>query len=119
MKAETTAAKGTDGETPAIESPPSAGPAGSDADSADETVTPENGESSSRSEDGSATAQASTLSIKSTASKQPPKPPTKEEAKKSEGKKSEGSLVGKINNLVTVDMGNIGSFFPPSFEEAA
>jgi hypothetical protein len=104
MKAETTAAKDSDNPT-ALENPPSATGSGSDADSTDETVTPENGESSSRSDDGSSTitVQASTASIKSTATKQPPKP-AKEEAKK-----SEGSLVGKINNLVTVDMGNIGA----------
>ncbi|KAJ7363093.1 hypothetical protein DFH08DRAFT_910875 [Mycena albidolilacea] len=63
------------------------------------TVTPGNGETSSGSEDSSVTVQASTSSLKSTISKQPSKP--------KEAKKSEGSLVGKINNLVTVDLDNI------------
>jgi hypothetical protein len=104
MKAETTAANDSDN-LPAVESPPSAMGSGSDADSTDETVASENGESSSRSEAGSSTVtvQASTTSIKSTAIKQPPKP-AKEEAKN-----TEGSLVGKINNLVTVDLRNIGA----------
>jgi hypothetical protein len=102
MKAETTAANDSDN-LPAVESPPSAMGSGSDADSTDETVASENGESSSRSEAGSSTVtvQASTTSIKSTAIKQPPKP--------AKDKKSESSLVGKINNLVTVDLGNIGA----------
>jgi hypothetical protein len=67
------------------------------------TVTPGNGETSSGSEDSSVTVQASTSSIKSTTSKQPSKP--------KETEKSEGSLVGKINNLVTVDLDNIGACF--------
>ncbi|KAJ6594858.1 P-loop containing nucleoside triphosphate hydrolase protein [Mycena capillaripes] len=93
VKAETTAAKE---DSPAVDRPPSTIPAGSDADSTDQTVTPENGESSSRSETDSATVQASSSSIKSTTTKQP-----------EPAKKSEGSLVGKINNLVTTDLGNI------------
>ncbi|KAF7364934.1 Multidrug resistance-associated ABC transporter protein [Mycena venus] len=96
MKAETTAAKDAEGDVPAVDGPPPAPRAGSDAGSTDETVTMENGEGSPRSEDDSATVQASSSSIKSTASKQPPKPT-----------KQEGSLVGKINNLVTTDLGNI------------
>ncbi|KAJ6504576.1 P-loop containing nucleoside triphosphate hydrolase protein [Mycena vitilis] len=99
MKAETAATKGTD--SPAIE----AASTGSDLDSTDETVTPENGESSSRTEGDSPTLQTSSSSIISTASKQPSKP-GKEEAKP-EAKKTDGSLVGKINNLVTTDLGNI------------
>lgn len=65
------------------------------------TLTPGNGETSSGSEDSSATVQASASGLKSTASKQPSKP--------KEAKKPEGSLVGKINNLVTVDLDNIGA----------
>ncbi|KAJ7625289.1 P-loop containing nucleoside triphosphate hydrolase protein [Mycena polygramma] len=99
MKAETAATKGTD--SPTLE----AASTGSDVDSTDETVTPENGESSSRTEGDSPTLQTSSSSIKSTASKQPSKP-VKEEAKP-EAKKTDGSLVGKINNLVTTDLGNI------------
>ncbi|KAJ6585299.1 P-loop containing nucleoside triphosphate hydrolase protein, partial [Mycena capillaripes] len=109
MKAETTAAKDADAGSPAIESPKPAAHAESDADSTDEIVAPEMGESSSRSEDDSMTVQASTASIKSTTSKQPES--AKEEAKKLEAKKSDGSLVGKINNLVTTDLGNIGQLF--------
>ncbi|KAJ7029298.1 P-loop containing nucleoside triphosphate hydrolase protein [Mycena alexandri] len=101
MKAETTAAKAVDSDSPASEVP---SPSGSDADSTTETATPENGESSSRSDDETTTVQASTSSIKSAksaASKEPSKPA------KDEPKKSDGSLVGKINNLVTTDLGNI------------
>ncbi|KAF8164524.1 hypothetical protein K438DRAFT_2025293 [Mycena galopus ATCC 62051] len=82
---------------------PSASAGGSGADSAAESATPENGENLSRSEAESATVQPSTASIKSAASKQPQ--PAKATAQKE--KKSEGSLVGKINNLVTVDLANI------------
>ncbi|KAJ7690181.1 hypothetical protein B0H17DRAFT_1331449 [Mycena rosella] len=102
MKAETTAAEGSSANTPAIEvSPAPISPAGSDTASASETATPENGESSSRSEDNSATVQASTASIKSGTGKEPVKPAKEADAK------SEDSLVGKINNLVTTDLGNI------------
>ncbi|KAJ7367252.1 P-loop containing nucleoside triphosphate hydrolase protein [Mycena albidolilacea] len=104
MKAETTAAKDTASDTPALEGPPPPA-APSDANSTAETASSGNGESS-RSGGDSATVQASSSSIKSTASKQPPKP-AKEDVKKPEEKKSGGSLVGKINNLVTVDLGNI------------
>ncbi|KAF7340426.1 Multidrug resistance-associated ABC transporter protein [Mycena venus] len=105
-QAETTVTKSTD-DPPAVEglpSPPSDD--GSSGNSIDETATPDNGESSSRSEDdsGSATVQASTSSIKSAAGKLPPTPD------KVEAKKSDGNLVGKINNLVTVDLGNIGVY---------
>ncbi|KAJ7747993.1 hypothetical protein B0H14DRAFT_3096981 [Mycena olivaceomarginata] len=101
MKAETTATEDTD-DSPVVGSPPSLSH-GSDADSAAETVTPENGESSSRSGNDSATVQASTSRITSAARK-----PSKPEATQVETKKSQGSLVGKINNLVTVDLGTIG-----------
>jgi hypothetical protein len=103
MKAETTATEDTD-DSPVVGSPPSLPRSGSDADSAAETVTPENGESSSRSGNDSATVQASTSRITSAARK-----PSKPEATQVETKKSQGSLVGKINNLVTVDLGTIGS----------
>jgi hypothetical protein len=103
MKAETTATEDTD-DSPVVGIPPSLPRSGSDADSAAETVTPENGESSSRSGNDSATVQASTSSVTSAARK-----PSKPEATQVETKKSQGSLVGKINNLVTVDLGTIGS----------
>jgi hypothetical protein len=99
MKAETTAAKG---DVPAVEGPLSAARTGSDTESTDEHGTGADGRSSS----GSPTIQASAPSVTSTASK-----PSKSGATKSEVKQTEGSLVGKINNLVTVDLGNIGSFF--------
>ncbi|KAF8214920.1 P-loop containing nucleoside triphosphate hydrolase protein [Mycena galopus ATCC 62051] len=89
MKSETTAATSGD-DSESIEGLPSTARASSDAANADETITPES---------NSATAQTSSSSV---AAKAPFKP-AKEEAKK-----SEGSLVGKINNLVTVDLANIG-----------
>ncbi|KAJ7354076.1 P-loop containing nucleoside triphosphate hydrolase protein [Mycena albidolilacea] len=95
MKAETTATKG---DVPAVEVPPSAARTGSDTESTDEHGTGADGRSSS----GSPTIQASAPSVTSTASK-----PSKSGATKSEVKQTEGSLVGKINNLVTVDLGNI------------
>ncbi|KAJ7688653.1 hypothetical protein B0H14DRAFT_3101122 [Mycena olivaceomarginata] len=95
MKAETTAAKG---DVPAVEGPPSAARTGSDTESTDEHGTGADGRSSS----GSPTIQASAPSVTSTASK-----PSKSGVTKSEVKQTEGSLVGKINNLVTVDLGNI------------
>ncbi|KAJ7367289.1 hypothetical protein DFH08DRAFT_929873 [Mycena albidolilacea] len=95
MKAETTAVKG---DVPAVEVPPSAARTGSDTESTDEHGTGADGRSSS----GSPTIQASAPSVTSTASK-----PSKSGATKSEVKQTEGSLVGKINNLVTVDLGNI------------
>ncbi|KAJ6555073.1 hypothetical protein DFH09DRAFT_1318263 [Mycena vulgaris] len=101
MKAETTAAKdSTDTPSPAVEAAAPVAREGSDGESTveTETATLENGENSSRSEDELATVQASTSSIKSAAAKEPTKP-AKEEAKK-----AEGSLVGKINNLVTTDL---------------
>ncbi|KAJ6555137.1 hypothetical protein DFH09DRAFT_573964 [Mycena vulgaris] len=104
MKAETTAAKESTGTpSPAVEAAASVTREGSDGESTaeTETATLENGESSSRSEEESATVQASTSIIKSAGTKEPGTP-VKEEAKK-----AEGSLVGKINNLVTTDLGNI------------
>ena len=112
MKAETTHVKDTPGEAtpPAIEASPQTG---SDTESTAETTTPENVGGSARSEDDSAsvTMQASSSSVKSTltASKLKPMPATEDLKKPEEKKKSGGSLVGKINNLVTVDLGNIGS----------
>lgn len=104
MKAETTAMEDTN-DTPVVESLPSAPAAGSSGDSTGGSVMPQNGGSASRSDDGSATVHASTSSIKSAASQSSSKPAKKD----TKAKKSEGSLVGKINNLVTVDLGNIGA----------
>ncbi|KAF8171621.1 P-loop containing nucleoside triphosphate hydrolase protein [Mycena galopus ATCC 62051] len=98
VKAETTSTKE---DSPAVDRPASTVPAGSDTDSTDQTATPENGESPAGSEAGSSTVQPSSASIKSTATKQTPKP------KKQEVKEREGSLIGKINNMVTTDLGNI------------
>ncbi|KAJ7704723.1 hypothetical protein B0H14DRAFT_3903574 [Mycena olivaceomarginata] len=96
MKAETTAAKDVDDDSAVAEGPPTAD-SGSDAGSTAETVTPENGESSSsRSQNDSATVQAN----------KPSKP--ENNLKQEETKQSQGSLVGRINNLVTVDLGTIG-----------
>ncbi|KAJ7449167.1 hypothetical protein FB451DRAFT_1375079 [Mycena latifolia] len=107
MKAETTEKDSSTGtSTPAVEAPPPAASGsreGSDAESTSETATPENGDS--QSEDDSATVQASTASIKSAAGKEPMKPG--KEPVKPDAPKAEGSLVGKINNLVTTDLGNI------------
>ncbi|KAJ6448334.1 P-loop containing nucleoside triphosphate hydrolase protein [Mycena sanguinolenta] len=110
MKAETSETKDTassDASTSAVQDSPQTG---SDTESTAETVTPENVDGSARSEDDttSATMQASLSTIKPTptASKLQPKPAA-EGPKKTEDKKSGGSLVGKINNLVTVDLGNI------------
>ncbi|KAJ7487075.1 hypothetical protein FB451DRAFT_1337537 [Mycena latifolia] len=94
VKAETTTKRADD--SPAVDRPPSAISARSDADSTDQTVTPENGESS---ENDSATVQESSSSIKSAATKQPVEPAKQESP--------DGSLVGKLNNLVTTDLGNI------------
>ncbi|KAJ6610803.1 hypothetical protein B0H10DRAFT_2059064 [Mycena sp. CBHHK59/15] len=91
MKAETTAGKHSVANSPAAEAPLPAPVSreGSDAESTSETrvetASPENGESTARSEDDSATVRAST--------REPAKPA-----------KSEGSLVGRINNLVTTDL---------------
>ncbi|KAJ6479029.1 ABC transporter transmembrane region-domain-containing protein [Mycena sanguinolenta] len=104
MKAETTHVKDTSSDVapPAVEVSPQTG---SDTQSTAETTTPENAGSSARSEDdsGSTTMQASSSSIQSTSTASKP---AVEKPKKSE-EKSGGSLVGKINNLVTVDLGNI------------
>ncbi|KAK7038087.1 multidrug resistance-associated ABC transporter protein [Favolaschia claudopus] len=77
----------------------------SDATSTQETVAEEGsqeGESAAQSEDESVTARASSASVKSTTSKATQG--KDKEAAKAEGKKSQGSLVGKINNLVTTDL---------------
>ncbi|KAJ7283148.1 P-loop containing nucleoside triphosphate hydrolase protein [Mycena rebaudengoi] len=108
MKAETTAEKEKVGPAaPAVESPETASRAESDAETVDEAgaidetqsmTTQENGESSSSA--GTATLQASSRSTKSTASKdskEPTKPATK----------AQPNLTGRINNLVTTDLGNI------------
>ncbi|KAJ7625252.1 hypothetical protein DFH06DRAFT_1142177 [Mycena polygramma] len=87
MKAETTDSSG-------IESPPLSE---SDADSTYAVSTLENSEHSSHSEEETATVQASTSSIKSTGSRQ----------SSMDTKKLGRSLVGKITNLVTTDLGNI------------
>ncbi|KAJ6483340.1 hypothetical protein C8R45DRAFT_1001139 [Mycena sanguinolenta] len=85
--------------------PESSASARSDADA---TVTSETAEGSSSSDNDSATAKASSSPIAASGSEQikplatPPPEPKKE-------KESEpGSLIGKINNLVTVDLENIG-----------
>ncbi|KAF7348320.1 Multidrug resistance-associated ABC transporter protein [Mycena sanguinolenta] len=112
MKAETTEATDPtsgDARAPAIDVSPETE---SDTESTAETATPpENGNGPSRSEDDStsATMQASSSSIKSksTASKLHLKLTAEEPKNLEEKKKSGGSLVGKINNLVTVDLGNI------------
>jgi hypothetical protein len=94
MKAETAAT-----DSP-VESPEPASPrTETDAETIDEAQangTPENGESSAGTE--TATLQASSSSIK-TLAKQPPK------ATEEPATKSQGSLTGKINNLVTTDLG--------------
>ncbi|KAJ7667031.1 hypothetical protein B0H17DRAFT_1210523 [Mycena rosella] len=101
MKAETTA-NASDASSPTVEAPtlePVSHEA-SDPGSTSETATPK----SSQSEDESTTMQASTASIKSASTgKEPAKPSTSKE----DATKSKGSLVGKINNLVTTDLGNI------------
>ncbi|KAJ6508401.1 P-loop containing nucleoside triphosphate hydrolase protein [Mycena sanguinolenta] len=110
MKAETSETKdpaSSDVLKPAVQNSPQTG---SDTESTAETVTPENVDSFVRSEDdiASASMQTSLSTIKSTstASNLQPKPAA-EGPKKTEDKKSGGSLVGRINNLVTVDLGNI------------
>ncbi|KAJ7512528.1 P-loop containing nucleoside triphosphate hydrolase protein [Mycena galericulata] len=118
MKAETTTGKDATAESDGSSGPPtveglpsfSRDESGSDGDTEsaeNRTATPEDGETSNPSEDDtSSTVQASSSSVKSGAGKEPAKP-AKE--KKEEGKKPEGSMVGKINNLVTTDLGNIGN----------
>ncbi|KAF7348331.1 Multidrug resistance-associated ABC transporter protein [Mycena sanguinolenta] len=96
VKAET-GTENTAGDASAVETASPSATAESDTENT-ETATSENDEGSSGSEDESATVQASSSSIKSAA---------KDEVKKPDVKKSGGSLVGKINNLVTVDLGNI------------
>ncbi|KAJ7283178.1 P-loop containing nucleoside triphosphate hydrolase protein [Mycena rebaudengoi] len=107
MKAETTAEKENVGPAvpSAVESPETVSRAESETvgeagtiDETQSTTTQENGESSSNT--GSATLQASSSSTKSAVSKDS-KEPTKPAAK------AQGSLTGRINNLVTTDLGNI------------
>ncbi|KAJ7486164.1 hypothetical protein B0H11DRAFT_2157316 [Mycena galericulata] len=106
MKAETTTEKETTAESDGSSGPPtvedlpsfSRDESGSDGDTesagaGNRTATPAPSE-----DDTASTVQASSSSFKS--GKEPAKP-TKEE-----GKKTEGSMVGKINNLVTTDLGN-------------
>ncbi|KAJ7657324.1 P-loop containing nucleoside triphosphate hydrolase protein [Mycena polygramma] len=94
MKAETTAT-----DAPAVEGSLSDIPPASTASST-RTPTPQNPEGP-RSTNVSPTLQGSASSVKSASAKPPPQPV------KPETKKPEGSLVGKINNLVTVDLANI------------
>jgi hypothetical protein len=107
MRAETTAEKeSVSPAVPAVESPETASRAESDAetvetiDETQSTTRQENGESSSNTD--SATLRASSPSTKSAASKD-----SKESTKPAT--KAQGSLIGKINNLVTTDL---GSFVP-------
>lgn len=96
MKAETTDAKAAEIDSSASEVPPASG---SDQTG---TTTPEG---SSTSDDETTTVQASTSSIKSAKSKAiaTALKPVQEESK------TDGSMVGKINNLITTDLENIGS----------
>jgi hypothetical protein len=116
MKAETTAEKENVGPAVpnAVESPETVSRAESETvgeagtiDETQSTTTQENGESSSNT--GSATLQASSSSTKSAVSKDS-KEPTKPAAK------AQGSLTGRINNLVTTDL---GSFVPHAHCTAA
>ncbi|KAJ6590816.1 P-loop containing nucleoside triphosphate hydrolase protein [Mycena sp. CBHHK59/15] len=104
MKAETSAANASEASSAAVEAPPSepASQDGSNTASTSETAIPDNGESGTQSEDESATVQASTASVKSAVVGKEPAKPSKEDATK-----STGSVVGRINNLVTTDLGNI------------
>ncbi|KAJ7758122.1 hypothetical protein DFH07DRAFT_818757 [Mycena maculata] len=104
VKAETTAASEVASHAPSVEESLSVSRDESDGESVDQTATLEDGESSPRSEDDTTTVQASSSSIKSGASKEPAKPA------KAEDKKTEGSLVGKINNLVSTDLGDSRDF---------
>ncbi|KAF7333297.1 Multidrug resistance-associated ABC transporter protein [Mycena sanguinolenta] len=87
------------------ERPESAASAQSDTDA---TVTSEPGGSSCDADDDSATAKPSSSSPSAASGSTPPiKPPPAPPAEKP--KESElGSLIGRINNLVTVDLDNIG-----------
>lgn len=126
IKAETTSTD-AGGDLPAVEVVSSDGP---DIASTEETA-PEDSEGSSSTEDGSATVQTSSSnevaafedsegssrseadsatvqsssSVKSAGTKKPAEPVTEKT------KKSEGSMVGKINNLVTTDLGAWAAFF--------
>ncbi|KAJ7213835.1 hypothetical protein GGX14DRAFT_444201 [Mycena pura] len=103
MKAETSETKDKDGDLPAVETPSSSSifRNGSDADTPEGTATP----------DDSTTVHAGTSSIKSATSNAKGTPqlakPSTPAKEKEDSKKSQGSLVGKINNLVTTDLGNI------------
>ncbi|KAJ7506775.1 P-loop containing nucleoside triphosphate hydrolase protein [Mycena galericulata] len=99
-QAETTSEKHSAGDFHAQD--PSASGDGSDADSANETVDPGTSQNSSRLEEEPATVPVSSPDVKSKKRKEPAKPA------KPEAKKSEGSMVGKINNLVTTDLTIIG-----------
>ncbi|KAJ6479415.1 hypothetical protein C8R47DRAFT_1322641 [Mycena vitilis] len=96
MKAETTAT-----DAPAVEGSPSDTPPASTA-STTRAPSPQI-PGGSRSDNVSPTLRGSSSSVKSASAKPPPPP----QPVKPETKKSEGSLVGKINNLVTVDLANI------------
>ncbi|KAJ7769135.1 hypothetical protein DFH07DRAFT_1058209 [Mycena maculata] len=100
LKAETTPETEAESGTPAMEDPLPVSGDESEADNTNQTATPE---SSSRSETDSATAKASSSSVKSAMGEEPPKPA------KQEAKKSGASMVGKINNLVTTDLGILGN----------
>ncbi|KAJ7657330.1 hypothetical protein DFH06DRAFT_1297973 [Mycena polygramma] len=98
VKAETTSTNAHE-----VEATPSRTPTASTA-STSRAPTPENPAGASRSSNTSPTVQGSvTSSGKSTSVTPPPKPVTV----KAEPMSSGGSLVGKINNLVTVDLSNI------------
>ncbi|KAJ7243851.1 P-loop containing nucleoside triphosphate hydrolase protein [Mycena haematopus] len=97
MKSETVPVKDTDSDVPVIERPESAASARSDTDA---TIMSTN---ASASDNDSATANASSSSVTSTPIKPPPPKPAAEEPTT-----SSGSLVGRVNNLVTVDLDNIG-----------
>jgi hypothetical protein len=119
MKAETSTAEDSDsGSSPVEAAPESVPPSRTDSENGDRTSAESDGGShetddgdeaetataASSSRDGSRTVQASTSSIKSVGAKEPTKPV------KVERKKPEGSMVGKINNLVTTDLGTAFSF---------
>ncbi|KAJ6621777.1 hypothetical protein B0H10DRAFT_2015711 [Mycena sp. CBHHK59/15] len=110
MQAETTATKKEADDSPTIGTPATISGGESEVDSADEaqsTTTFATGEGTPSSEPDSATVQASSSSVKSTG--------TKESAKisKDEPTKSQGSLIGKINNLVTTDLVDSRDFLFP------
>ncbi|KAJ6468064.1 P-loop containing nucleoside triphosphate hydrolase protein [Mycena vitilis] len=97
VKAETTATTVQE-----VEATPSATPTASTA-STSRAPTPSNPEDASRSSNTSPTVQGSVTSSGKLASVPSPSKPAAVKAEPSSG----GSLVGKINNLVTVDLSNI------------